>query len=480
MDFLKDVFGSGMNIFGASAPQNTQRMIDAGLLASDAGEKAQSQSLMRGLLGTAVSYASQPRNKGYGSAIPYLGKAFAKGMEQAQQPMDNMYGRAKQNHAMNQIADAKLAKENKSKFESGLFQNNANVKGLERQKDPRLDRTDVNGVTSQVAPNFNPIKQTSTPTWDSEKYLKDSLESELIDSEEYFKYKQLLNPAVETTNIAEGGSLVNKATGEVLYKNPKNQLEKTSNDFMVWKEMGGAANTRFPTFTKYNEFLKENDGVNVEVNTGDKGGTSKAIQDDYDNVFIQSQQDGAALNAQLGDLQQMERLISQAGETGAGSGALLGLQKIGKRLGINTEGMGTMEAMQALSNKLALGMKKAGTGVMTDRDFQTFLESVPSIGNTAEGNKLILEWTRDSHKRTMKLAEILDDYKSSTKSIYGTDKPAGVVDGGVYRVVREYWAGVREERQQQFFKEDGLDASGNFSNDAFKVIRNGGGTTDNG
>ena len=41
MDFLKDVFGSGMNIWGASAPQNTQRMIDAGLLAPDAGKKAQ-------------------------------------------------------------------------------------------------------------------------------------------------------------------------------------------------------------------------------------------------------------------------------------------------------------------------------------------------------------------------------------------------------------------------------------------------------
>ena len=233
--------------------------------------------------------------------------------------------------------------------------------------------------------------------------------------------------------------------------------------------MGGPS-SKYKTFASYID--SQEGGIQITNQMpGNGNGTSKAIQDDYDQVFIQSQNDGAALNAQLGDLQQMERLISKAGETGAGAGALLGLQKIGKRLGIETEGMSTMEAMQALSNKLALGMKKAGTGVMTDRDFQTFLESVPSIGNTPEGNRMILEWTRDSHKRTMKLAEILDTYKSSTKSIYGTDKPAGQVDGGVYRVIREYWAGVRKEREQTFFKEDGLDPSGNAGPGAFEVVR---------
>tara|TARA_B110000208_G_scaffold104713_1_gene130035 strand:+ start:32 stop:1447 length:1416 start_codon:yes stop_codon:yes gene_type:complete len=468
MDFLKDVFGSGMNIWGASAPQNTQRMIDAGLLAPDAGEKAQSQSLMRGLLGAGVSYLSQPKNQNYGSALPYIGKALGQGMEQAQKPMDNMYDRAKQNHAMNQISEAKLAKENKSKFESGMFQNNSTIKGLERQADPRLERKDQAGNITQVAPNFNPIQTTETPTWDSEKYLQDSLNSKLINSEEYFKYKNLMNPKDEGFTLAADGKRYD-SKGRLIASNPKEQQEKLSNDYRVWLEMGGS-NSKYKTFPSYID--SQDSGIQITNQMpGGADGTSRAIQDDYDKVFIQSQNDGAALNAQLGDLQQMERLISKAGETGAGAGALLGLQKIGKRLGINTEGMSTMEAMQALSNKLALGMKKAGTGVMTDRDFQTFLESVPSIGNTPEGNKMILDWTRDSHKRTMKLAEILDDYKSSTKSIYGTDKPAGAVDGGIYKVIRNYWAGVRKEREQTFFKEDGLDPSGNAGPGAFEVVR---------
>ena len=291
MDFLKDVFGSGMNIFGASAPQNTQRMIDAGLLAPDAADKAQSQSLMRGLLGAGVSYLSQPQNQNYGSVTPYIGKALQAGMESAQQPYDNMYDRAKQNHAMNQIAEEKLAKENKAKFESGLFQNNTSVGGLTKQADTRLNRTDANGVTSQVAPNFNPVQQTSTGAFDSSKYLKDSLDKGLIDSEEYFKYKQLLNPTVDPVNVADGGALVNPQTGELIYENPKNNLEKMSNDFKVWNEMGGP-NSEFKTFADY--VKQKGSGVNVEVNTGSEGGDSKYVRDEYDKLFITSQNDAAA------------------------------------------------------------------------------------------------------------------------------------------------------------------------------------------
>jgi len=474
MDFLKDVFGSGMNIFGASAPQNTQRMIDAGLLKADAGEKAQSQSLMRGLLGAGVSYLAQPQNQNYGSVTPYIGKALQAGMEAAQKPYDNMYEKAKQNHAMNQIAEEKLAKENKSKFESGLFQPNSTVAGLERKADPRLDRTDVNGVTSQVGPNFNPIQQTSTPQFDSAKYLKDSLDKGLIDSEEYFKYKKLLNPTIDPVNVADGGALVNPQTGELIYENPKNEFEKTSNDFRVWNEMGGPE-SKYKTFNEYIDRPK-NPGVNVEVNTGDKGGDSKYVRDEYDKLFISSQNDAAALNSQLNDLQQMERLVSQAGATGAGSEALLGLQKIADRLGfdVDTSQMSSTEAMRALSNKLALGMRKAGSGVMTDKDFQVFLESVPSIKNSAEANKRILEWTRDSHKRQLALADKIREYKRSGKSLYGGKKTPGTIDGGVYDLINDYWAGVREERKQTFFKEDGLDPSGNEGPGAFEVDRGNG------
>ena len=89
-EWYNNVLGTGTNIFGAGANSNTDKLVELGLLAPDAKSKAQSQSLMRGLLGAGISYIAQPQDKGYGSVLPYVGKALQSGMAQAQQPFDNL------------------------------------------------------------------------------------------------------------------------------------------------------------------------------------------------------------------------------------------------------------------------------------------------------------------------------------------------------------------------------------------------------
>lgn len=89
-EWYNNILGTGANIFGAGANSNTDKLVELGLLAPDAKSKAQSQSLMRGLLGAGISYMAQPQDKGYGSALPYIGKALQSGMAQAQQPFDNL------------------------------------------------------------------------------------------------------------------------------------------------------------------------------------------------------------------------------------------------------------------------------------------------------------------------------------------------------------------------------------------------------
>lgn len=74
---LKDLFGN-MNIFGAGLPDY------GGLLTEDQRKQIEQQALTRGLLGTAASYIAQPKTGGYGSALPYLGRAYLGGMEASQ------------------------------------------------------------------------------------------------------------------------------------------------------------------------------------------------------------------------------------------------------------------------------------------------------------------------------------------------------------------------------------------------------------
>tara|TARA_B110000858_G_scaffold104977_1_gene120072 strand:- start:608 stop:1870 length:1263 start_codon:yes stop_codon:yes gene_type:complete len=89
-EWYNNILGTGTNIFGAGANSNTDKLVELGLLSPDAKSKAQSQSLMQGLIGTGVNYLAQPKNQDYGSFAPYLGKALQSGMAQAQKPFDNL------------------------------------------------------------------------------------------------------------------------------------------------------------------------------------------------------------------------------------------------------------------------------------------------------------------------------------------------------------------------------------------------------
>jgi hypothetical protein len=85
---FSDLF-TGMNIFGAKAPDyligNEQ---SAGLLDEAAKEKLKNQALFQGLLGAGATYLAQPKNQRYGSALPYLGKAYLGGMQASQGAYD--------------------------------------------------------------------------------------------------------------------------------------------------------------------------------------------------------------------------------------------------------------------------------------------------------------------------------------------------------------------------------------------------------
>ena len=81
---LLDAF-KNMNIFGARTPSYLE-----GIVSPQQLEQAKQQSLVQGLLGTAVGYLAQPKNQGYGSAVPYLAKGYLQGMQSAQSPFQNL------------------------------------------------------------------------------------------------------------------------------------------------------------------------------------------------------------------------------------------------------------------------------------------------------------------------------------------------------------------------------------------------------
>jgi hypothetical protein len=76
----------GMNIFGTTIP--------TGILDPKQEEKLKNQALLQGVLGTAATYLSTPKNLNTGSALPYLGKAYLGGMSASQGTVDTALNNA--------------------------------------------------------------------------------------------------------------------------------------------------------------------------------------------------------------------------------------------------------------------------------------------------------------------------------------------------------------------------------------------------
>jgi len=212
--WYNDLFGSGANIFGAGGDGNTQQMIDLGLLAPDAKDKAQSQSLMRGLLGTAVGYAAQPKDQGYGSGIPYIAKGLQQGMTAAQQPFDRLSKSASQNMQLQKYKDAKETKDNYKEFGKGLGLKAHNDNRTLTYKTPLNSKlTDENGNPTGptlLDSNFKNEVQTKEQSYfNKQKYLDDALAKNMITPEQYEAHKP------ETPEyMSVGDRVFNKSVGQ--------------------------------------------------------------------------------------------------------------------------------------------------------------------------------------------------------------------------------------------------------------------------
>ena len=410
MDFLKDIFGTGANIFGAGG-NNTDSLVKNGLLQQTDVDKAGNQSLMRGLLGTAVGYLAQPKNQGYGSSIPYLAKGLQNGMDAAQKPYDQLTKDAGQNMKLEDYNSAKLLKDNKEAFNKGLFQPNSSITQLGRQADPRLNKEDQNGNITQVAPNFNPVTSTQKPVFDSEKYLQASLAKGNINGEDYFKYKNLLNPTKDPISVAAGGALFDPVTKQQIFRNPKDAPDNLTANYRDY-----SMTTNNPTPEGFNEYINaQNESNKTELTLNDgENLNDKEIRDWYHTT----QQSVNAGILQDKELAYAEMLINEAGASvtsgqGFGSDLITKADAIFDRLGIVRKGSSASHYLNALKTaqiKLALGEKKPGTGPMTDQDFINFLNTQVQTSNPATTNKIIAYASQRKQQMMEDYAEALTNH----------------------------------------------------------------------
>ena len=247
---IKDIFGTGSNIFGAGSTIDTDAYKDVGLLKQKDIDKAGTQSLIRGLLGTGISYLGQTKDKGHGTFVPYLAKGFQQGMVDAQKPFTNLTSNIEQTRKLQEYKEAEEQEERMKQFRAGYGKPNATTKfKYSGGVDSRVQSTDQNGNVTQVAPDYNaqPDKIKEVRSFNEDQYLKQALNNGTISFEDYKKY----------TAAKEGFKL---GKDEVQYDANGNRL--AGNETNSWGEAGQtSAQEMISTINEDHKEYQKLDGV---------------------------------------------------------------------------------------------------------------------------------------------------------------------------------------------------------------------------
>lgn len=116
-------------------------------------------------------------------------------------------------------------------------------------------------------------------------------------------------------------------------------------------------------------------------------------------------QEGARASAMMGDMQQLAGLAGQM-NTGKGAELLTRFGPYAEMVGVSIDGLPEMQAYQAITSRLVPMMRPAGSGSSSDKDVQGFLDSLPSLSKTPEGNAIINETFQAVQRQKMAAAEI--------------------------------------------------------------------------
>jgi len=334
MAWYNDLLGTGANIFGAGTSMDVDRYKKAGLLDEDGAdmEKAQSQSLTRGLLGTAIGYLAQPKNQNYGSAIPYLAKGFQQGMKQAQEPFTNLQNNATQNAKLDtMIAD----KTKKGEYEKSI------------------------DTFIASHPEYGNILK-NMPTEQAGEIIRD-----------FYKPK--------TPNLGDVNKekTVMAMKAEIMGQNPE----------MGEAEAEGKARIKITMKPAMTSTINTGETLDKAIQMGSRAMVDNQLKDITTEADLRHKMDYASELVELaGDEQGFGSDFKQK--------SMNFFEYVGKQTGINIvpAGSGRQHFIRALKSaqvELALGSKKPGTGPMTDNDFKELLNSTVQIGNPLITNRII-------------------------------------------------------------------------------------------
>lgn len=196
--------------------------------------------------------------------------------------------------------------------------------------------------------------------------------------------------------VTVGDNLVDRTTGRVIYEG-KPKTPASFQEFQLARENGFTG-----SYADW-EKVKVPGAANVTVNAGEGDKFYENLDKKNAEMFSTLSDSGMNGRSRLAQLGQLEGLLQQSP-----SGAEAGLKLWLGDMGINSEGLDSLQATRALIEKMVPEQRQAGSGPMSDADIVMYRRSLPSVMNQPGGNELVLGTAKAIAEYDIKMGEIAD------------------------------------------------------------------------
>jgi hypothetical protein len=115
--------------------------------------------------------------------------------------------------------------------------------------------------------------------------------------------------------------------------------------------------------------------------------------------------EGPKAQQMLSDLDTLRTLAPKIG-TGVEAQIKAALGPYAEALGVPVAGLGEIQLFEGIVNRAAPALRVPGVGAQSDFELKNFLKSLPSLGNTPEGNELVTRTMEGLYQNKMRAAEI--------------------------------------------------------------------------
>lgn len=159
------------------------------------------------------------------------------------------------------------------------------------------------------------------------------------------------------------------------------------------------------SFFDFKTGLKKAGATQVNVDTkGENAFATKAGQLQaarYDELASDAQ----SSKQMLSDVATLNELGKNI-QTGKLAEAKAAIGPYAQALGIDVKGLSEIQAFEAIVNRVAPSLRVKGSGAQSDYELKNFLKSLPSLGNTPEGNEIATKTMEGLYQNKLAAAEI--------------------------------------------------------------------------